>query len=77
MGFSKWHMIKFMGKLHAGEHREGIDKDIYMGYTSKAVIETETPVLLEVDGEPFSYNSTTTTIEAIPQILQVIDPNID
>ncbi len=73
---SRLSIIKLMGPLHDGKHVAD-DVNIFMGHTLKAKIEADIPILLEVDGEPFSYNSSNITIESLPNALNVLDPNIN
>jgi diacylglycerol kinase family enzyme len=69
--FSRLQMIKLMGILKEGSHTEDID-GVYMGHCDKIEIEAEDPILFEVDGEPFSFDSSKITIEALPEKIQVL-----
>ncbi len=71
MDFKKLKMLRFMKTLKKGEHTEEID-GIYMDYASKIEFDAEKPLLFEVDGEPFSYDSSKVSMEAIPNALNVI-----
>lgn len=70
LNFNKIKMIKNMGVLKKGEQTEEIE-GIYMGHSSKIRIEGEKDLLFEVDGEPFSFNSSTVELESIPNAIQV------
>lgn len=74
--FSKFQMIKLMGVLEKGKHSEEI-KGISMGYADTIQIEAEHDLLFEVDGEPFSYNSSNVTVKSLPKAIKVIQPNND
>jgi diacylglycerol kinase family enzyme len=69
--FSKLQMVKLMGILKEGSHTEEIE-GVYMGHCDKIELEAEKPILFEVDGEPFSFDSTNITIEALPERIQVL-----
>ncbi|MCH8906259.1 MAG: hypothetical protein IH840_04140 [Candidatus Heimdallarchaeota archaeon] len=71
MDFGKVKMIRMMSILKKGTHDETI-QGVYMGHTSELKITAEAPLLFEVDGEPFSYNSTTIVVKAIPKAINVI-----
>ncbi|MDH5401100.1 MAG: diacylglycerol kinase family protein [Candidatus Heimdallarchaeota archaeon] len=73
MDFSKFGMVSKLGMLKKGKHTEDIP-GVYMGHASKIQIEAEKGLIFEVDGEPFSYDSTTISIEALPGYLNVINP---
>ena len=44
-----------------------------MGHAKQIQIKADDPMLFEVDGEPFSYNSSKIEIEAIPNAIKVIE----
>ena len=44
-----------------------------MDHSSKIVIQAENPILFEIDGEPFSYDTTDIVLEAIPNGLEIIN----
>lgn len=69
--FSRLKILRFMMKIKKGNHNDSID-GIDMGYASKIQIEAEEPVMFEVDGEPFSYNSTKIDITALPNSIPII-----
>lgn len=74
MNLSKLRMISLMGTLRRGEHTEEIN-GVYMGLTKKIVINAEKSILFEVDGEPFSYDTSKIEIESLPKVLKVIKVN--
>ncbi len=73
MNFSKIKMIRLMGILKKGEH-EGYP-NVHMDFTSKAVIESNEPMMVEVDGEVFGYNTNKIIVKAIPNAIDVISAN--
>ncbi len=70
--FSRLRILKFLNTVKKGKHDTSI-KGIYMDHSSKIEINTENPVLFEIDGEIFSYDATRIVIEAVPNGLQIID----
>ena len=70
--FSRLKILKFLNTVKKGKHDNSIE-GIYMDLASKIEIKAENPILFEVDGEPFSYEATDITIEAVPNALQLID----
>jgi YegS/Rv2252/BmrU family lipid kinase len=70
--FSRLKILKFLNTVKKGRHSIAI-KGIYMDQASKIYIETENPILFEVDGEPFSYEASKIMIEAVPNALRIID----
>lgn len=70
--FNKFRMVKTMGTLKKGKHSEDI-KGVYMGYSKNILIEGEHPLLFEVDGEPFSFNSSKIKLESLPEQISVLN----
>ncbi|OLS20715.1 MAG: putative lipid kinase YegS [Candidatus Heimdallarchaeota archaeon LC_2] len=70
--FSRLKILKFLNTVKKGKHNNSIE-GIYMDHSSKIEINAENPILFEIDGEPFSYDSTKIIIEAVPNALRLID----
>ncbi|MCY3413807.1 MAG: hypothetical protein INQ03_19340 [Candidatus Heimdallarchaeota archaeon] len=73
-GYSKIGMIRLMGPLKKGEI---IGKArVHTGFSSRISVESEIPILFEVDGEPFSYNTNKVSVEAVPDAIKVYNPKL-
>ena len=72
--FNRLTMIKKMGTLERGEHDETIP-GVYMGQTDKMIVEAEEPLLFEVDGEPFSFNSSKIEVHSLPRAIDIYNPD--
>lgn len=72
--FSRMTMIKKMGTLEKGEHNETIP-GVYMGHTDKMIVDAEEPILFEVDGEPFSFNTSKIEVHSLPKAIDIYNPD--
>ena len=75
MDFKKLEIVKTMGTFKKGEHTP-IAKKIYMGHTNKMKIEADRPMIMAVDGEPFTFNSDTIELESLPRAINILNPKI-
>ncbi len=73
MGFSKLAMLRLMGVLKKGEH-EGYP-NVHLGFTQRIELESEVPLMVEVDGEVFGFNTQKVIVEGVPKALNVISAN--
>jgi len=69
--FSRLKILKLMTKVKKGKHSDAIE-GIDMGFTNQIEIKADQPPLFEVDGEPFSTDSTHITITAMPKSIPII-----
>jgi diacylglycerol kinase family enzyme len=72
--FNRLTMIKKMGTLEKGEHDESIP-GVYMGHTDKMTVDAEEPILFEVDGEPFSFNTSKIEVQSLPKAIDIYNPD--
>lgn len=70
--FSRLRILKFLNTVKKGKHDESIE-GIHMKHASKIEINAENPILFEIDGEPFSFDSTKIEIEGLPNAISLID----
>ncbi len=73
MGFSKPSMLRLMGVLKKGEH-EGY-KNVHLGHSEKIELDSDVPLMVEMDGEVFAYQTQKVTVTALPNYLNVISPS--